>query len=170
MESDTNKINLMLSMMRHREYLKEGVQNLCHELNSRATVHDLSKLTEDEVEGFAKINGIARNFKYGSQEYIDSMKDSKDVIHLHFSRNSHHPEFHTQCKTVFQDEANYGYEMGWLDIIEMVLDWRAAWKGYDTGNTWKDTIEIQRKRFKSKFSEHRWWLVEEIAKWVAQNE
>ena len=148
-----SRVDLIFSMMRHREYVKEGMHLIKAELERRALVHDLSKYKEDEYNGFAKLNSVARNFAYGSPEYIESMKAGKEVIDLHFSRNSHHPEYNN-------------YNMGWLDIIEMVVDWRAAWKGYESGLTWEETVAKQRERFQDKLGGNQWWLVEEIAKWV----
>lgn len=56
---------LLRSYIAHRAYLAEGVGFICAELERRVTVHDLSKLRDDEFAGFSRINAAARVNKFG---------------------------------------------------------------------------------------------------------
>lgn len=145
----------LATIMRHRDALRLNAQRLIHELERRSLAHDLSKLSTDEIEGFVRINRAAREHAYGSEEYVESMRREKaptGCITLHLSRNSHHPEFHENDR-----------DMGWLDIIEMVLDWKAASDTYGK-NTLRDGLAVHRERFE--FTEAQWWLIEQVVDWL----
>jgi hypothetical protein len=119
---------LVRSWLRHRAYLREALAKVTRDLDRRANEHDLSKLLDDEVEGFSRINAAARVNKFGSPEYDEGMRRERATIDLHFSRNTHHPEGRTQT---------------WLDVVEMVCDWWAAWRGYDDNKrTWMETVRL----------------------------
>lgn len=144
-------IKAVTTIMRHRDLLRKNMGDIAHILEDRALLHDLSKLQEDEIDGFIRINKAAREHPYGSEEYqrsADSEKQPGGCIHAHFSRNSHHPEYHEhdQC-------------MGFLDIIEMVCDWKAAADGYGT-MTLRESLPIHEKRFN--FHEGQWWLIQQV--------
>lgn len=152
----TNDELLALSTItRHRDAVRLNVQRLTHDLERRALAHDLSKLSPDEVEGFVRINQAAREHPYGSDEYIASMRREKGpdgCITLHFSRNSHHPEYHEHER-----------DMGWLDLIEMVLDWKAAADTYGKA-TLREGLATHRQRLD--FTEAQWWLIEQVVDWI----
>lgn len=145
----------LANIERHRDAVRLRIQRLIHELERRALEHDLTKLAPDEVLGFCEINRAARSHAYGSPEYdaaLASAKGPDGCITLHFARNSHHPEYHGQ-----------DWEMGWLDLIEMVLDWSAAAATYGK-NTLRDGIEKNRVRFN--FTPKQWWLIEQVIDWI----
>lgn len=83
---------LLRSFLAHRAYLAEAHGLLRAELERRAVVHDLSKLSDDEFAGFSRINAAARVQKFGSPEYQAGINAERPVVDLHFLRNSHHPE------------------------------------------------------------------------------
>lgn len=141
----------LVTIQRHITTVQKHLNKFVSRLQQRAIEHDLSKLSKDEFAGFVEVNQIARLYPYGSQEYKDSLKDNQTIA-LHFSRNSHHPEYYIK----------HGVnDMTILDWIEMVTDWKAASETY--GNTsFEDSLEIQRKRFK--LTEAQMWLVKLIAK------
>ena len=127
----------------------------------RAAKHDLSKFEEDEFGGFVKINQVAREHPYGSEEYKNSLRGANKesgCIALHNARNDHHPEHYADPK-----------DMGFLQIIEMVVDWYSASKTYGQSNSFKNSLEIQRKRF-DRFSEEQWWLIEQVAAYISSGE
>lgn len=142
---------LLRSFLRHRGFVQEALNRVSQEIERRATVHDLSKMSDEEFAGFTRINAAARVHKFGSPEYSDGMKRERPVIDLHFSRNTHHPE---------------NGPMSFLDVIEMVCDWWGARKGYDDPRSWADTVKLN---FESKGKylspEHR-WLAEQVAEWL----
>ena len=151
----TDETKALVTIMRHREIVAGALVLLADQLRERGRVHDRSKLVEDELAGYVRINAVAREHPYGSPEYKESMRSEMGpdgCITKHFARNSHHPEYH--------DEALH---MGWLDIIEMVIDWYAASQTYGT-NTFADSVKVQRNRFA--FTEEQWWLIDEVVEWL----
>lgn len=126
----------LITFIRHIELVKKSMLSFSRQLETRAQIHDLSKFKEDEFGGFVEINQIARKYPYGSEEYKASIRDN-DAVTLHYSRNSHHPEFHP----VGIDE------MGLLDLVEMVCDWKAASETYGQ-TSFKEGLEKSIERFK----------------------
>ena len=120
----------MRSIIRHRDYLKQALNEVTHDLEQRATVHDLSKFLDDEFGGFTRISVDRPEF--GTPGYAERMRQEKPTILRHYARNSHHPE--------------HG-PMTFLDVIEMVADWWAAGKGYENQMAWLSAVEtnIQNK-------------------------
>jgi hypothetical protein len=144
---------LLRSYIAHRAYLDEAVGFVRAELDRRVTVHDLSKLKDDEFAGFSRINAAARIHKFGTPEYIEGMKRERATIDTHFIRNSHHPERPkllgeaAETERGLPDDATYwsardGAEMTFLDVIEMVCDWWAARKGYNDARPWLESVEL----------------------------
>lgn len=165
---------LLRSFLAHRSYLVEAVGFVRADLERRATVHDLSKLKDDEFAGFARINKAARVNKFGSQEYQDGMDRERAVIDLHFLRNSHHPE-HPKLKGAeaekargLPDDATYweahtAAQLTFLDVIEMVCDWFAAWKGYGDKRPWSESVKLNIASKGKHLSPSQLWLAEEVA-------
>lgn len=148
-------IKALATIERHRDCLRLNVQRLVHELERRSLEHDLSKLSLDELEGFIRINAAAREHPYGSDEYRSSMDSEKGpggCIWHHFARNSHHPEYHATDR-----------DMGFLDLIEMVLDWKAAADTYGK-QTLRASLPHHGERFD--FSAEQWWLIEQVVDWI----
>lgn len=138
-------------------------QSIAHELERRADVHDASKLFPDEFEGFARISGAAARYAYGSQEYKDATTSEmgpNGAVQKHYSRNSHHPEYHDDDPIVGMSK------MGFFDVIEMVCDWRAAHDTYDAFRpeenriSWRVSIE----RLTGKYQPIGWqqWLIDKL--------
>lgn len=138
-------------------------QSIANELERRADVHDASKLFPDEFEGFARISGAAARFAYGSQGYKDSIASEmgpNGAVRLHYSRNSHHPEYHDDDPLVGMSK------MGFFDVIEMVCDWRAAHDTYDafrpaeTRISWLESID----HLTNKYKPIGWqqWLIDQL--------
>ena len=157
--SAEDSMKALLTIIRHRETVADHLHGLADYFRARAREHDRSKLQFDEFEGFARINKTARNHAYGTPEYTESLaSENKEggCIALHFSRNAHHPEFHQKP----------GF-MGLLDLIEMVIDWKAAADTYGT-NTLRASIKIQRARFD--FDDWQWGVIEEMVRYLEPTE
>lgn len=158
-EEIEQRINVLNTMVHHRIEVQAALQSIIQALERRSLVHDVSKFREDEFEGFARINGIARRYPYGSEEYRASLKAERPIIDTHYARNSHHPEAHKPGT------------MGILDIVEMVCDWHAAWRVYDgqrpreLRSSWRENLEKQRERFvtSGQLTEAQWWVVRGVA-------
>jgi len=150
----------LAKIMRHRAMLKVAVGNLIQELQTRCELHDLSKLRGDEFGGICALDEATISTKYGSDEQRAAMKEHGAVIDLHYSRNEHHPEHHAPG------------EMGWLDIVEMVCDWWAAWVVYDAEKddehktTWGEVLDRQCERFREELTPFQMDLAVDIAAWL----
>jgi Family of unknown function (DUF5662) len=131
----TQETATLVTMLAHQGQVSALLRELARRLEARADYHDLSKFRPDEFAGFVEVNRIAREHPYGSAEYKESLKDNH-TIDLHFSRNRHHPEYHTGGVN----------GMNLIDFIEMVIDWIAASRTYGT-TSWEDVIKEQQKRF-----------------------
>lgn len=169
---------LLRSYIAHRAYLAEALGLLRADMERRATVHDLSKLRDDEFAGFSRINAAARINKFGSPEYAEGMKREKPTIDLHFSRNSHHPErpnlLGEQAETErgLPDDATYwaahtNARMTFMDVIEMVCDWWAARKGYNDSRPWLESVELNFQAKGKYLNAEQLWLAREVAAFFA---
>lgn len=173
-------LGLLRSFLAHRAYLAEGVGMVTAELERRAVVHDLSKLKDDEFEGFSRINAAARVHKFGSPEYAEGMAQERGTIDLHFSRNRHHPERPKLMGEAAERErglpddftywtAHAAASMNFLDVIEMVCDWWAARKGYDDPRPWLDSVKLNLDAKGKHLSESQRWLAESVAQFLASD-
>lgn len=154
-------IQLLRTIAAHRDYVRRGMLLLTQEIEMRALVHDISKLSADEFAGFSRINRAAREHPYGSDEYRAGLKAEKPTIALHYSRNTHHPEHWTP--DAFQGDASL---MGFLDLIEMVIDWRSAYLTYGSQGTWEENMGRQFDRYGLQFSSAQWWLINQVSAWL----
>ena len=140
----------LVTILAHVRLVQKYMSRISKALEQRAIEHDISKLLSDEYKGFIEVNRVARTHAYGSDEYKASLKGN-NVIKLHFSRNSHHPEYYL----------NGVSDMSLLDIIEMVVDWKAASETYGQ-TSFEDSISIQKDRFG--LSDEQLYLIRLIAK------
>lgn len=125
----------LATILRHQKTVSYILRELARELERRADLHDSSKLSLDELEGFIEVNRIARKYPFSSKEYNESLKDNQ-AIALHFANNSHHPEYYK----------NGVSDMSFVDFLEMICDWKAANLTYGT-TEWQDVLITQKARF-----------------------
>lgn len=115
----------------------QGVLNLVvRDLLERSRIHDQSKLEDPEKEIFDKFTPLLADSTFGSDEYMQFLKDMKPALDHHYSVNSHHPEHYK----------NGMDGMTLIDLIEMFCDWSAAVKRHKDGDLLR-SIEINQKRF-----------------------
>jgi len=146
-----------ITIAKHILFVRTYLDRLANTLVMRGLLHDASKTNDDEFDGFVKIGKISRTYPYGSDEYKQSMRDNKDVIDLHYSRNPHHPEHHK----------NGVADMSLIDIIEMVCDWKAASEVYGK-TSFEDSLKISIERFG--LTSEQEYLVKLIAKELKKGE
>lgn len=172
-------VQLLRSYLLHCRYVRRWLQRVAHGLLERAESHDDSKLFADEFAGFSRINKAAREHPYGSPEYRAGLKTEKPTIDLHYSRNRHHPEYAAlqgdaaEIERGLPDDATYwearqAAEMNFLDLIEMVCDWRGAYLGYGSQGTWEASMALQHERYEDRFAAEQWWLIDQLAAFVAE--
>lgn len=110
---------------------------LCQEeLAERANVHDNSKLEEPEKSAFDIATPKLAGLTFGSDEYKQALADLGPALGHHYASNSHHPQY-------YRDGVN---DMNLFDIIEMLMDWKAASERHDNGDI-VSSVEINVERF-----------------------
>lgn len=155
---------LVRSYSRHLMFVRLALHGVVHALEQRADIHDASKMLDDEFAGFSRINAAARINKFGSPEYSAGLAQERPTIDLHFSRNRHHPEYHSDPS----DGLAPPPPMGFLDVIEMVCDWWGAGKGYDSKMSWRDSVELNLKQKGKYLSAEQVWLAREVAAFLLE--
>lgn len=122
--------------MRHIEKVRNYLNKMVVEILDRASKHDQTKLEQPEVGVFAEYTAKLASTTYGSQEYDGYKKAMKPALDHHYANNRHHCEFHK----------NGINDMNLIDIIEMLIDWKASSERHNDGNICK-SIEINSNRF-----------------------
>ncbi len=103
---------------------------------SRAIEHDNSKLLPPEKYFFDTSTPRLKGLTYGSPEYAAELKLLGIALDHHYAHNSHHPEH-------YKGGIN---DMNLFDIVEMLMDWKAASERHDDGNIVNSIIH-NRQRF-----------------------
>lgn len=128
-----SRIDTLLHIRRVNDLLLTA----CEKLQRRAAIHDTSKLVEPEKSAFDALVPKLKDFAYGSEEYRACLRDMKPALAHHYAANSHHPEHYPN-----------GIEgMSLLDVLEMLLDWKAASERMQNGGSIEKSIEINTPRF-----------------------
>ncbi len=123
-----------LEHIKRVQYLLEEVRII---LMNRAWNHDLSKLESPEKEGFDLCVPKLKTLEYGSKEYKDCLVEMQETLNHHYRHNPHHPE---HWKNGVDD-------MSLFDIIEMLIDWKAATERMKDGGDIYKSIEFNTGRF-----------------------
>lgn len=117
----TDSDNATLTHIRRvQRLLADVVERLIH----RAIVHDESKLCEPEASMFEKYTAKLAGSTYGSPEYKQFLVEMKPALDHHYAHNSHHPEHRPRGVS----------DMTLLDLIEMLVDWKAAGERHANGS------------------------------------
>lgn len=121
---------------KHIKKVKELLSTICTKLRVRGDNHDNSKLKDPEVSIFEEYTSKLKDTEYGSKEYKKYLEEMKPALDHHYKKNSHHPEHYS----------NGISGMSLLDLMEMLVDWRAATERNKDGDI-KKSIEINTERF-----------------------
>jgi len=111
------------------------LQNVVKNILDRAQMHDRSKLENPELSSFTKYTRILKDTEYGSDDYNLILKKMKPALIHHYKSNSHHPEHSGGIS-----------HMSLLDIIEMLVDWKASSLRTKRGDFLK-SLAIHKERF-----------------------
>lgn len=158
----TEKVEYMigeLETLKHIRRVRQLLDGCIADLIRRGGCHDNSKLEEPEKSVFEEYTAKLRGCTYGSGEYKGFLAAMKPALDHHYANNAHHPEFHglhicIQCGVDDRIEpctcggprrADVS-RMSLLDILEMLVDWKAATERHADGDLAK-SIEINQKRF-----------------------
>ena len=135
MENDKTIIG-KLETIKHIHKVREYLCFVIEELDKRARLHDLSKLESPEAEIFGEFTPELAKTEYGSPEYKELLEKVKPAIENHYAKNRHHPE---HWKNGIDD-------MTLIDLLEMLVDWKAATERNKNGNI-KKSIEHNTTRY-----------------------
>jgi len=124
--------------LEHIQNVRNLINIAVRELLHRAEIHDVSKLGDLERQTFVEFTPKLKNSTYGSDEYHGFLREMKPALDNHYANNRHHPEF-------FGELGVDG--MNLIDLLEMILDWRAATMRHANGDLHR-SIEINTERFK----------------------
>lgn len=126
-----------IETFRHKARVAELLSDVSGEIRQRAIVHDNSKVEGDALTGFGDANIDIRTVKYGGAMYEKAEDELHALKQAHYKQSRHHPEFYT---------AGIG-DMGLLDLIEMLADWKAANERVLDNGKFVDSMEYNRDKF-----------------------
>lgn len=122
--------------MVHIGKVRDNISAFILMLLERARLHDLSKLQDPELPFFVRHTPDLEKIEYGTQEYLDNLKNIQPALDHHYANNRHHPQH-------FKEGIN---EMNLIDLMEMMADWKASTERNKNGNLRK-SLEHNAKRF-----------------------
>lgn len=117
-----------------RKYIRDDVVS---NFLVRAEVHDKSSLQEPEKSFYDTWRPVLSAMQYNSPEYLEAIKKLSPAIQHHYEANSHHPEHYP----------NGINGMSLFDLIEMIIDWKAAIERKGTSEGVLDNFERSCQRF-----------------------
>lgn len=115
-ESDRGAYDSTIDSLVHIRRVQQLLNGAACELMRRGEVHDESTLGAVEKPVLDERAPSLRALVYGSEEYKASLAALGPALAHHYARNSHHPEHYP----------NGIAGMDLFDIVEMLLDWKAA--------------------------------------------
>lgn len=119
--------NAELVTRKHMQRVSHLLGDAAIELVKRAQQHDLSKLTDVELEPLQTMQDLIDKegqAPFGSDEYKRRTALLKPMLEHHYLKNRHHPEHH---QFEFGGDCMHGVNgMDLFDVLEMFLDWKAA--------------------------------------------
>lgn len=107
----------------HIQKVQGRIGEVQRNLFERAQQHDLSKLHEPEIAGYAQLQTRLADVSYGTQAYRDA-------------ENDHHPEHYS----------NGVADMSLMALIEMICDWKAASERTRQGGI-AQSLDVNEQRF-----------------------
>ncbi len=137
MPTETATYDSRADTLTHIRRVNELMLDCCAGIQRRATVHDTSKLVEPEKSTFDACTLKLKAMAYGSPEYKAALAELKPALDHHYAANSHHPEHFT----------NGVDGMNLFDVVEMLMDWKAATERMANGGDIRRSLEINTERF-----------------------
>lgn len=121
----------------HVTEVSENLEIIAGKLRQRGFAHDRTKFQQLEFDGFVSTREKFKKANYGSPEYQECIELTKPAVEHHYSKNRHHTAFHK----------NGINDMTFIDIIEMIADWRAAARR-SPDKKLVDTLDYAKKKYK----------------------
>jgi len=135
-KSNLKAVEFMMETQQHISDVRAIMNFISAALFVRGTDHDRSKLEHPEVFGYSQHSYGLASKAFGSPAYELKPAELQEAIDHHYENNRHHPEHH--------EDGIRG--MNLLDLVEMVVDWKAASLLNGDGDFMK-SIEISAERF-----------------------
>lgn len=126
----------MRETAKHIRRVQQLLNDVVTRLIDRAMRHDTTKLHEPEASTFAVMTAKLKGCTYGSEEYKGFLAAMKPALDHHYAHNTHHPE---HWRGGIKD-------MSLLDLIEMLVDWKAAGERHADGSIAK-SLDHNKGRF-----------------------
>lgn len=108
----------------HIRLVRTLLLKVARELTRRIEKHDETKLEEPEKPIYDEYTPKLEESEYGSEEYQQFLEEMEEALDHHYAEYRHHPE---HFDGGIQD-------MHLLDLLEMVVDWRAATERHQDGD------------------------------------
>jgi hypothetical protein len=127
----------MRVILKHKSEVARVLGNMAGNLITRGRIHDDSKFSSAEFNGF--VQGIPKleAATYGSPEYTEALESIKPTLQKHYASNCHHPEFYGEA----------GIQgMSLLTVLEMVADWYVACS-LGGRSSFQESLAVNFKRF-----------------------
>jgi hypothetical protein len=121
----------------HKFIVLQFMNVIIHELIRRAEEHDQSKFGDDEFLGYLAVLDDIRKYPYGTPEHEEMRKKHAKVFETHYVKNRHHPEYH---KNGIED-------MTLIDLVELLIDWKAASMRQENGGNITNSIEVAKTKY-----------------------
>ena len=106
-------------------------------LLERGSKHDASKLEQPEKAIFDAVGNRLAVITYEGEEYKQSLTELKVALDHHYLHNTHHPDHYP----------NRIDGMSLFDLLEMLMDWKAAGERHPNGMNIAGSIELSSQRF-----------------------
>lgn len=135
--NNENPYDSRADTLAHIKRVNELMVKCAIELQKRGMIHDDSKLVEPEKSTFDVCTLKLKAMAYGSAEYKAALAELKPALDHHYAANSHHPEHYE----------NGVDGMDLFDLVEMLMDWKAATERMKDGGDIVKSLEINRARF-----------------------
>ena len=138
MSTETATYDSRPDTLAHIARVRELLENCTARLTFRGAAHDASKLVDPEMATFDTCTLKLKAMAYGSTEYRAALAELKPALDHHYANNSHHPEHYP----------NGVDGMSLFDVVEMLMDWKAATERMkDGGDIWR-SLQINAERFR----------------------
>lgn len=131
------KYDSTIDTLMHIRNVRNKLFSVVLNLIRRSDEHDDSKLRDPEKSYFDKYTPLLAGTTYGTVEHENCKEKLEPALKHHYANNSHHPEYYKN-----------GIDgMCLLDVIEMLVDWKAASERHNDGYIIR-SIFYNKKRFK----------------------
>jgi hypothetical protein len=131
----TDKIQTVILISIHKIWVLAYLLKVCFILLKRGIIHDLSKFGNSEFSILADNITLFRKLPYATIEYEEYLKKIKVATDHHYKYNSHHFQYYDNIE-----------QMGYMDLIELLCDWKAATKKYK-GDNILQSIKYNKTKF-----------------------